>query len=171
MCIAVANRIINRTNALNVLREEKGLSRVYLSGKRLQKILYLCQLVWLADNPDSPPLIKDDFEAWPNGPVIPLIYDVFSVYQDGNMNPADETGHTPLTLAQESLINKIVDYTIDTPTEAFIDFTHSAEGPWEKIYSKNSNYYKVIPLKLICEYINKKENRDSLINFIATGSV
>ncbi len=170
MCIAVANRIINRTNAQNARREQQGLDRVYLSGKRLQKILYLCQLAWLADNPDGDALIKDDFEAWPNGPVIPLIYDVFSVYQDGNMNPADETGHTPLTSAQESFVNQVVDYTINVPTEAFIDFTHRAGGPWAEVYSNDSNCYEIIPLDSIRAYVRKKETREALIKFIAEAS-
>ncbi len=170
MCIAVANRIINRTNAQNVWREQHGLNRVYLSGKRLQKILYFCQLIWLADNPDGDPLITDDFEAWPNGPVIPLIYDVFSVYQDGSMNPADETGHTPLTATQESFVNKVVDYTINVPTEAFIDFTHRPEGPWARVYSNDSNCYEIIPLDFIREYARKEETREALIKFIVEAS-
>ena len=86
-CISAANRIINRTHAWNEYRVvELGKPRIKITSRRLQKILYLCQLIWYIDHEESR-MIPEDFKAWPNGPVIPEIYNCWPVYHDGDLTP------------------------------------------------------------------------------------
>lgn len=167
MCVAAANQIIRRTNAHNNWRKDHHTEPVYFDRKRLQKVLYLCQLAWMADNPIDQPLLTDDFEAWEKGPVIPLVYQLFSVYQDGNMEPIDENGHTPLNDDQKKFVNRIVDYTINIETQKIIDFTHEENGPWVKVYEENNP--KVIPRESIYNYIQDRKNRAAFVKFLATG--
>lgn len=168
MCIAAANRIINRTNAQNVWRVDLGKPRVKLTGKRLQKLLYLCQLFWFVDHEESR-MITEDFEAWPNGPVIPEIYDFFSVYQDGDMSPLRNVGTYILTPEERDLINKVVDSTIDLPTEAIIDYTHLRNSPWDLVYRDGQGMYETIPKESIRLYINDSTHQKELIDFIRNG--
>lgn len=168
MCIATANRIINRTNAQNVWRVQLGKPRVKLTGKRLQKLLYLCQLFWFVDHAESS-MISEDFQAWPNGPVIPEIYDFFSVFQDGDMSPLRNEGTYILTPEECDLINKVVDSTIDVPTEAIIDYTHLLNSPWDLVYRGGQGIYKIIPKESIRLYINDPTHQKELIDFIRNG--
>lgn len=168
MCIAAANRIINRTNAQNEWRSTNGQSRVKLTGKRLQKLLYLCQLFWYIDHEESR-MITEDFQAWPNGPVIPQIYDHFSVYQDGDMCPLLTASSASLTPEEASLINKVVDNTIDIPTEAIIDYTHNPDGPWAQVYRDSQGVYRTISKESIKQFIRNQDHQNELFNFIQDG--
>ena len=170
MCLAAANKIISRTNAQNRWRSEHGRPRIALTGKRLQKILYLCQLFWYIDHDESK-MITEDFQAWPNGPVIPQIYDYFSVYQDGDMCPLRNVKTSPLSDDERTLINKIVDSTIDTPTEAIIDYTHTKGSPWDLVYNGGQGAYGIIPKESIKQYIGNQEHRKELITFIRDGQL
>ncbi len=168
MCLAVANRIINRTNAQNEWRYTEGRPKVKLTGKRLQKLLYLCQLFWYTGHSDSN-LLTEDFQAWPNGPVITKVYDYFSVYQDGDMCPL-RIGNTDILSEEEStLINKVVDSTIDISTEAIIGYTHTSGGPWDKIYKNGQGINQIIPKELIRNYISQQNHQEELIDFIGNG--
>lgn len=167
-CISVANRIINRTNAQNAWRYELGKPKVKLTGKRVQKIIYLCQLFWFIDHDESN-MIPEDFVAWPNGPVIPEIYDYFMAYQDGDMYPRPYVRYE-LTEEEAEIINIVVDNTIDIPTEAIISYTHLPNGPWDQVYRGYQDRYSVISKNSIKQYIRREETQIELVNFIKNES-
>lgn len=164
ICFSAANRIINRTNAQNRWRFELGKPRVQLTGKRLQKILYLCQLFWYADHEESN-MIPEDFQAWPSGPVIPEIYNYWSVYQDGDMCPTRNVTYT-LSEEEADIINRIVDNTVDISTEAIVDYTRLPDGPWAQAYRDYQGVYSVISKDSIKQYIRKDEVQRELLDFI-----
>ena len=166
ICISAANRIINRTNAQNTWRWELGKPRIKLTGKRLQKILYLCQLFWYIDHEESN-MIPENFVAWPNGPIIPEIYDYFAVYQDGDMLPRLDTSYT-LTEEEIDLINRVVDNTTDIQTEAIIDYIQTHNAPWEQAYKGPQETNSIISKDSIKQYIRREENQRELIEFIKT---
>ncbi len=168
MCLAAANRIINRTNAQNEWRSENNMPRIKLTGKRLQKILYLCQLIWYIDHDESQ-MITEDFQAWPNGPVISEIYDHFSVYQDGDMCPLPSPNSRELTDEERILINRVVDSTIDISTEAIIDYTHETDSPWTQAYKGGQGLRATISKESIQQYIRIPEHQDKLFDFILGG--
>lgn len=169
VCLAAANRIIERTNAQNEWRTQNKKSRIELTGKRLQKLLYLCQLFWYIDHEDSS-MITEDFEAWPNGPVIPQIYDYFKIYQDGDMSPLLDLSSYKLNEEETKIINSVVDSTINISTEAIIDFTHRANGPWAQAYdNSNQEEYRTIPKDDIKNYIRSRDNQEDLFRFILGG--
>ena len=170
MCIAVANRIINRTNAHNLMRHDEGKSAIPMNGKRLQKILYLCQLKWLADGHNGY-LISDDFEAWAKGPVVDSIYNVFSVYQDGGMLPYRSDDIKPLTDEERCVVNSVVDSTIELTTDQIIEFTHIPNGPWHQVYYNSNTMRPVIPKELICKYISSSKNKKQFQRFIDEGAL
>lgn len=165
ICISAANRIINRTNANNRWRvEELGKPRVRLTGKRLQKILYLCQLFWYIDHEESN-MIPEDFVAWAKGPVIPEIYDHWMVYQDGDMYPRPYANYT-LSEEEADLINRVVDNTIDISTETIIDYIQLTNEPWINVYKKYGTRRGVISKESIKQFIRKDEVQKELVDFI-----
>lgn len=165
VCIAAANRIINRTNAQNAWRYETGKPKVKLTGKRLQKILYLCALFWYVDH-DYCAMIPEDFHAWPNGPVIPEIYDYWMVYQDGDMYPIPDVTYQ-LSEEEADLINRVVDNTVDIHTEAIIDFTQIGHSPWGYAYdSDDPTKNKIIKKCDMRHYVRDELCQDELFDFI-----
>ena len=163
-CYSAVNRIINRTNAQNAWRYELGKPRVKLTEKRVQKIIYLCQLFWFIDHDESN-MIPEDFVAWPNGPVIPEIYDYWMVYQDGDMRPCPYVKYE-LTEEEAEIINIVVDNTIDIPTEAIIDYTHTPFSPWHQVYKNKQRTYGVISKDRIKQYICNETAQKELVDFI-----
>ena len=163
-CYSAVNRIINRTNAQNTWRYELGKPKVMLTGKRVQKIIYLCQLFWFIDHEESS-MIPEDFVAWPTGPVIPEIYDYWYIYQDGDMCPCPYVTYE-LSKEESDVINAIVDNTIDIPTEAIIDYIHTSLGPWKQIYRENQESYEIISKDRIKQYICSTDAQKELIDFI-----
>ena len=152
----------------NEWRSAIGQPRVKLTGKRLQKLMYLCQLFWYIDHEESK-MISEDFQAWPNGPVIPQIYDHFSVYQDGDMCPLLNLGNHSLSDEEATLINTVVDNTIDIPTEAIIDYTHRSDGPWAQVYRDSKGMYGTITKDSIKRYIRNQDHQNALFKFIQDG--
>ena len=165
-CISVANRIISRTNAQNTWRYELGKPHVMLSVKRIQKIMYLCQLFDFAENPESN-MVPEDFVAWPNGPVVLELYDYWMVSHEGYMNPYPNAKYQ-LSERETEIINIVVDNTIDISTEAIIDYTHTPFGPWEEAYKSSPSSYNIIAKDRIKQYICNEEAQRQLIDFIKT---
>lgn len=163
-CISVANRIISRTNAQNAWRYELGKPMVMLSVKRIQKIMYLCQLFDFMGNPESN-MVPEDFVAWPNGPVVLELYDYWMISHEGYMNPYPNAEYQ-LSEEETEIINIVVDNTIDISTEALIDYTHTPLGPWEQVYKSHLIPYSVISKDRIKQYICNEEAQRQLIDFI-----
>lgn len=163
-CYSTVNRIINRTNAQNNWRYELGKPKVKLTGKRVQKIIYLCQLFWFIDHENSN-MIPEDFVAWPNGPIIPEIYNYWMVYQDGDMCPCPYV-KDELSKEEADLINIVVDNTIDISTEAIIDYIQLHDIAWQQAYKGTQCKNSIITKYSIKQYIQKEENQRELFNFI-----
>lgn len=168
-CVSVANRIINRTNAQNDWRYKLGKPMVMLSVKRIQKIMYLCQLFEFIENTESN-MIPEDFVAWPNGPVVCELYDYWLVSHEGYMQPYPNISYQ-LSEKETEIINIVVDNTIDISTEAIIDYTHTPFGPWEQVYKNNKYPYGVISKDRIKQYIRNENIQRELIIFIKNETV
>ena len=139
MCVAAANYIIRRTNEYN---EGRGYwERIFLTGKRLQKMLFFCDAQYMLDN-NGESMFRDEYYAWPSGPVIPSVYYDYMQYQSGEMLPIDETGHTPLTPEMKSVIDEVFEATKEKDTAELIDFSHAEDGPWKKAYEEDDIEHK-----------------------------
>lgn len=163
-CISVANRIISRTNAQNYWRYDLGKPAVMLSVKRIQKIMYLCQLFAFIEDTESN-MIPEDFVAWANGPAIPELYDYWLVSHEGYMNPFPNTKYQ-LSEEEIEIINIVVDNTIDIHTETIIDFIQTSQTPWKETFKTPFSPYSVISKESIKQFIHNEESQRELFNFI-----
>ena len=89
-CIDVCNYIINTVNEYNKGKALK--EQVLLSTKRLQKILFFSNVLYMVEN-NGTPMFDDVFSIYPSGPVIPEVYHKFMMYQDGPMRPNSESNN------------------------------------------------------------------------------
>ncbi len=133
-CIAVSNYIIEEINKYNKYRSLLS-ERVILSTKRLQRLLYLCDVEYMKRN-NGTPLFTDNFNAWPSGPVIADVYRFFVQYQDGNMKPVCKEKVIELRDDFKSLIDEILDATKELDTADLMSITNIVDGPWHKVYKE-----------------------------------
>lgn len=135
MCIEASNRIIDKTNAYNATASFAD--SIIMSCKRLQKLLYFSE-VWYMIKHDKP-MLTDNFCAWPNGPVIPGVYDIFLGYQDGFMKPFEPGKHTQLSQDEVEAIDEVFNYTTTMDTGSLVKLSHIPGGPWELAMAKDTS--------------------------------
>lgn len=155
MCIAAANYLIERTNEYNNGKSYN--CQILMSCKRLQKLLYFSDIIYMkAHNGES--MFKDDFYAWPSGPVIPSVYDEFMKYQDGTMLPL-EGYHTPNTECMNQALQYVFEQTEDISTETLVELSHKPGGPWSKVYNPNdAMHLQIIPKDYMYDFYQNNNN-------------
>lgn len=147
MCVSAANYIIEKTNEYN--DSQAYGNRISITGKRLQKLLYFSDIEFMKRN-DGVSMFKDEFYAWPSGPVIPSVYYEFSQYQNGEMCPSKGESHSPLTRAMMDAIDYVLSQVHGIDTIDLINFSHIEGGPWRRFYSDTDpNHEQVIPKREI----------------------
>lgn len=114
-----------------------------ISNLQLQKILFFIQKDRLKKGGWY---IKDDFEAWPYGPVISSVYERFCVY--GAM-PIDEELPYHLNNIVINDIVTIVEKLREMDPWKLVEKTHKKGGSWDEVYKNGDGYKKIIPKSLI----------------------
>lgn len=111
----------------------------FVTQMKLQKLVYFAHGYHLAKY--GVPLIKENFQAWKFGPVVPEIYNDFKLY--GSKLITDTASFTPSdTYKQRSLLNSESIDSINYTWEVLKDFsamalsywTHQPQTPWSKVY-------------------------------------
>lgn len=97
---------------------------------KLQKLCYYSQAWTLAW--DEKPLFEEDFQAWANGPVSPVLFaqhrGLFVVsYSDMPSNSSENN----LTLDEKENIDKVIAYYGDKDAHWLSELTHQ-ERPWKE---------------------------------------
>ena len=148
MCRAIADYIIFKTNEIM----EKENININMSCKRLQKILFFSEIEYMKQN-NGNALTKDDFYAWPSGPVIPSVYNDYMLFQNGVMFPKGKE-YLELSDTIKTVIDKIINSTKNVKNNQLIEISHIENGPWYKHKNDKSkiskeeiyNFYKDIEI-------------------------
>jgi uncharacterized phage-associated protein len=130
----------------NFLLDYADARKVPLTQISILKILYFCHGWYLFYK--GKPLIKNDFEAWENGPIVRAVRDAFKVFGKEKVTARAErfdliTGEIkPITPALQTddaqFIQQIFDaYYIFTPWE-LRDITHEPGSPWDKLWNSRA---------------------------------
>lgn len=135
MCIAAANRIIEKTNEFN--NQHDFQDKIFMTCKRLQKILYFCDVEYMQRN-FGKSMFKDEFQAWPSGPVIPSVYHQFMQYQTGDMEPIPSEEKENLSKEMMDVIDYVLDKTNGMDTIDLIKLSHVPKGPWSLAYNEKA---------------------------------
>ena len=148
-CMAVANYIIRSINTYN---EHKTTfkDRVFMSAKRLQKLMFFSDVVYMLEN-SGKSLYDEDYYAWPTGPIIPAIYDVFMEYQNGAMLPHDKSEKdsiSQLTINERATVDRVLADTAKVWTPFLCETSQQLE-PWLAL---RDNYENVIDKFTIYSY-------------------
>lgn len=111
----------------------------FVTQMKLQKLVYFAQGYHLAKY--NTPLIKEDFQAWKFGPVVPEIYEDFKLYgsklitNTSSFRPSDtDTSRVVLDSAALDSIKYTWDVLKDFSAMALSNWTHQASSPWSNVY-------------------------------------
>ena len=127
---------------------------------KMQKLLYFIHADYLVKT--GSPLVKEQFEAWSYGPVIPSVYEQFKAFsrqkitsKASTFDPGTRTTVFPeltLTRDEESEIKEIFSIYIDVDAGLLSGMSHRTNGPWDqalKRFSEHQNINRSIPNDLI----------------------
>ena len=154
MCVAAANYIIESTNAFNATRPYA--EQIAMTGKRLQKLLYFSDVEYMKRN-EGQSMFKEEFYAWPSGPVIPSVYYEFMQYQDGQMVPMPGE-HKPITSKMREAIDCVLERTKDMDPLDLVEYSHTRRGPWRRVYNADDpDHRQIIPKNEIYDFYKKQD--------------
>ena len=111
----------------------------FVTQMKLQKLVYFAQGYHLARFGTS--LLKENFEAWTYGPVVPEIYQGFKLY--GSKFITDTAGFLPTTddiniSRLDEKASEAINYTWevlkDYEAMSLSNWTHQPNSPWSKAY-------------------------------------
>ena len=128
-----------------------------VSNLRMQKILYLAHVYYIMKQ--NKPLIKDDFEAWLIGPIIPEVYREYSIYAGAPIIPFYKEDADIDTEKIKVVEKLIINLSAKKPWE-LVELTHMDGGAWDKTYRDGHGNREVIPLTRIYEEAGTELSRD-----------
>lgn len=117
------------SRALIHLVTEVNKSPRHLTNKKLQKLIYYCQVWSLTILKQR--LFRDEFEAWVHGPVVPTVYRSFKEYKFMPIPPEEGDGKLFLKLSpeQRSVVEEVVRLYEKHDADYLEMLTHN-EPPW-----------------------------------------
>lgn len=118
-----------------------------ISPMKLQKLLFFAHADFLARK--GGPLLKQEFEAWDYGPVIPSIYSEFKRFRNApirsrakSFDPVQAKSVTPecrLDSANLDLVRQMFDFYNRLSAFQLSELSHEFEGAWRQARSLFSN--------------------------------
>lgn len=126
---------------------------VILNKTQMQKLLFICYGVGLADKPDCPIFTDDTPKAWPFGPVFPITY---KRYVENYPTPLTETEKVKFTDSVGNLaqVDEIVSKYCHYPSVRLSGWSHQTGSPWaQTVFAKEGvKWNRPISLDAISEY-------------------
>lgn len=121
-----------------------------ITNLKLQKLLYFIQGEYCRHEHGR--IIDDDFYAWQLGPVIPAIYDRYSIYSAAEL-PREEV--TTLSYDIKNFLASVLSVYGKHSAWSLVDLSHE-QDPWKynyQIFGKNS----LIPFDAIREFFEDND--------------
>lgn len=153
--------------------DAKGLANLFLdwsakkgvpiSPMKLQKLVFFTHADFLVRN--GRPLIKQEFEAWDYGPVVPSLYREFKSFKDRPITTR-ATSFDPITtetavsrcnvgLDDLNLISEMFDFYSSLSAIHLSELSHEFEGAWRQarsLFANGLNMDRRISNEMIAKY-------------------
>lgn len=136
-------------NLASVSRRICELGAWNVSNLRLQKLLYICHMIFLGRT--GKPLIDENFEAWMYGPVVPQLYQRMKAY---GAKPVGDRFHNaePLPPEVDAIVTEVCDSLKQVGDSGLVSITHIADGGWDRTYTPNSKGGIITKENILHEY-------------------
>ncbi|MBQ3620738.1 MAG: DUF4065 domain-containing protein [Methanosarcinaceae archaeon] len=109
-----------------------------ITNLELQKILYFVAGEFFRISGRD--IIAEDFESWQIGPVIPGVYDTFSIYGGDPLKPVSTKAK--ISPEDTEVINRVVDRCIGMPAWELVRKTNETD-PWKRTYSMFGRWARI----------------------------
>jgi uncharacterized phage-associated protein len=129
----------------NFLLDYADARQTYLTQISLLKIIYFCHGWYLFYN--KKPLVKNEFEAWENGPVVRVVRDAFKAFGGNRITSRAEKFdlYTGKSISLEPNLEQDDQVFIKQIFEAYYvhgpwklrDMTHERGSPWDKLWNSD----------------------------------
>lgn len=96
------------------------------------------------------PLIREAVEAWPYGPVIPIVYERFKSYRGNPIDLVPIDNSSQLDLRQRAVIDETLRAYDDFDSWGLSAITHKPGTPWDQI--SDLGLWQIIPNSLIRQH-------------------
>lgn len=126
-----------------------------ISNLQLQKILYFLQIMYGRSTHGTELLFRDEFEAWPYGPVIFAVYDEFSRY-GGSVIEATFNEPDPCSQEVMAFIDQTVTFLREKTPWELVEISHAQGSPWDLTYQGGKGRKKAIPQQYIINAISER---------------
>lgn len=147
----------------NLMLDWADADAVPVSPMKLQKLLYFCHADMLAHY--GVPLIKQNFEAWDYGPVVPSIYKEFKAFKDRPISKravafdpitaSSREAHCQLSDSENLKVRQLFDFYKSFEATYLSDVSHHPRGAWRQarsLFSNGLNANRAISNDLICRF-------------------
>jgi len=143
-CKNIANFIVEEIKEYN--RQHNFQKRISLTNRRLQLLLYFCEIEYMKKNNGTPLFTSyhDDFMAWPGGPTIIDIVRLYSQYSNGEMCLSENISSVELKEDIKTIIYEILEATKNIDTHDLMNISNVVDGPWHQAYSRDDKFHKQI---------------------------
>lgn len=126
-----------------------------LTNLQLQKILYVAHMVTLGKL--GKPLLREQFEAWDYGPVLPTLYNRAKMFGRNAVQDIfliDVDGHPEAVGILDSVVDRLKSW---SPGQ-LVAYTHEPVGAWAKHYSVGKRGV-IIPNEDISDEFRRRAGR------------
>lgn len=149
---------VSALQAAKTIYELSGGSR---SNLEMNKILYLAHMVYMGKH-DGEPLIREQFQAWDYGPVVPAVYHHLKAF---GSKPVGNVFHRVPSLPEDApeyqTLKQAVEGLGDMSPSKLVAVTHRQGGAWYKHYRAGVPNV-AIPNKDILREYREKDERQSV---------
>lgn len=122
-----------------------------ITNLELQKVLYFVAGEFFRISGRD--VIAEDFESWQLGPVIPVVYDTFSIYGGNPLKPVSTKAK--ISPEDTEVINRVVDRCIGMTAWELVRKTNETD-PWKRTYSMFGRWARISKLSMK-EYFENAE--------------
>lgn len=124
---------------------------------KLQKLLYFAHMFYTDRNREG--LVREPFEAWKYGPVVPEVYRLVNRHK-GDVIPFDSElariGSSELAVEDDRYLGRVwVHFGKYTGME-LVEHTHDRSSAWRRVYRRGQSV--LIPQKEIIDEFNRRVN-------------
>lgn len=129
-----------------------------ITNMKLQKILYYSYAWYSVEVENREQLFPEPIEAWPYGPVIRAVYEVYKSNKADNIKQPEGDGESRnLSEVQRKIVEEVFLAYGKRSASELVDMTHN-ERPWSESY--NPDYQReIIPSDLIYSFFADKKRQ------------
>lgn len=127
-----------------------------ITNLKLQKMLYIAQVLYIGKHNGEKHLFRASFEAWDYGPVVPLVYHTFKIFGNKPIQKFafPETTGNACSKEESNFINTIALALSKISASNLVALTHRKGSGWDMEYTPGVRGNIISEKDMLKEYKN-----------------